>query len=841
HNTTFTISSLLTLNGSSGNEIILNSVDGSNRFTFAVTGGTQTVSYVNVSNSQASSNNIIANNSTNNTNTDSGESAPRWIFVVQPDLLIDTGRFTLTSGTGNLSVTGVGFQPSAYILFLTKNDTDDTNSAEGTGNGSMLSIGMTDGTRQFCMASGVEDNQGTADVGRRGFTDEVVCNIDVGDENQSVRGEANHVSFDADGFTINRGVTFSEPASVLVEYIAFGGSDLDVYVDTVDLNNTINNSVDVTGPGFEPDLVLSSFIGRLVDGTGNINNDDHSMSFGWAVNPAVQPANNQLSITTVSRDAVGTSETLTRFDTVRAGVTITDSTQAAAYEFANFDASGFDVTTRLAGAVANELMGYLALDVTGTAYIYSGTRTALTTAGNDIDGNAAFQPVFLMGVGSAVATAANTNTDGGSLTIGMTDGTDTLSMSIHDEDNADTSNTHSRTTNTQLLVGYADDGTVDWEASFTSFDESGYTLNYGDAASAGYLTGFLAIGLNAAPTTIFGTVLQSDQATGIGANRTVSLSVNGLNTVQSVETDASGNYNFNVDTDPADVVAVYIDDETENAVTVSVSDGNLLGGYDLYQDFLVIRNDNSGSTTNSRLALADNNGDSDITSIYTMSGNALTVAANVGLVVQAGQTYAPGNVVNANDVDINGIFAMAANAITISGSLDATGGTFTSSGTVTFDATDTRGILSNSNAFHNIVFNGATGTWLLQDPLDANGNLFILNGTLDVNAAEDNPVSVGGDWQNSASFLPRSGTVTFDGSGAQTLTTCNGCTAGDFYNVVVTNGSGSTVAFEDSFSVVNLTAVTADTSMTFEAGTTATISGNLSLNGGASGDEIIIN
>ncbi|MBZ0165498.1 MAG: hypothetical protein K8I00_01735 [Candidatus Omnitrophica bacterium] len=45
-----------------------------------MTGGNQTVSYVNVSNSQASSNNITATNSIQGANTDAAEGTPHWIF-----------------------------------------------------------------------------------------------------------------------------------------------------------------------------------------------------------------------------------------------------------------------------------------------------------------------------------------------------------------------------------------------------------------------------------------------------------------------------------------------------------------------------------------------------------------------------------------------------------------------------------------------------------------------------------------------------------------------------------------------------------------------------------------
>ncbi|MGD8993220.1 MAG: hypothetical protein PVI00_17310, partial [Desulfobacterales bacterium] len=158
---------------------------------------------------------------------------------------VKTGNFIVNSGTGTQSISGVGFRPKAYILFYTKNGTLDTDS---NGRGSILSIGMTDGVRQFCMASGSEDNQGTSDVGRRGFSDRVLATHEA-HESQLIEGEASHVSMDADGFSIDIVTEFSAPANPIVSYIAFGGSDLLVDVDLVDLAYTIDTSEDVTFPG----------------------------------------------------------------------------------------------------------------------------------------------------------------------------------------------------------------------------------------------------------------------------------------------------------------------------------------------------------------------------------------------------------------------------------------------------------------------------------------------------------------------------------------------------------------------------------------------------------------
>ena len=82
--------------------------------------------------------------------------------------------------------------------------------------------------------------------------------------------------------------------------------------------------------------------------TNQGENDDNSYSFGWAINPAVQAANNQYSIMVSGQDnqpAGGASDTIIRND--YAGNSYRDSAQDAAYEINTFDSQGFSVTTRL--------------------------------------------------------------------------------------------------------------------------------------------------------------------------------------------------------------------------------------------------------------------------------------------------------------------------------------------------------------------------------------------------------------------------------------------------------------------------------------------------------------
>ncbi|MCA9401709.1 MAG: hypothetical protein KC713_08785, partial [Candidatus Omnitrophica bacterium] len=74
------ITDTLTLTGTSGSEIILKSDSDATRFTLDVTGGNQVVEYVDVKDSEASSNNIRARNYINNGGNDDGEAAPHWEF-----------------------------------------------------------------------------------------------------------------------------------------------------------------------------------------------------------------------------------------------------------------------------------------------------------------------------------------------------------------------------------------------------------------------------------------------------------------------------------------------------------------------------------------------------------------------------------------------------------------------------------------------------------------------------------------------------------------------------------------------------------------------------------------
>src|SRR3972149_6586892 len=411
------------------------------------------------------------------------------------DLKIATGRFQITGGTGNQVISGVGFQPKAYILFLTANAVDNTESPGGTGNGMRFSIGMTNGTRQFCMSTGEEDNQGTTDVARRMNVTAVLCSFDV-QESQVNQGNATHVSMDTDGFTIRKHQAFSNPSIPLVQYIAFGGSELKASVDTVNLANSVGSSIVVNSPNFSPDLVFTSYVGNREDAPGDPDNDDNSFSFGWAINPTIQAANNQYSINIASRDGQDFADSYTNMSNKYAGLSHRDGTFDTAYDINTFTSLGFSVTTRSVAATDSdptEHMGYLALDFGNNPKIYSTDTTASSSTGNIAYTGTVFKPTFLLGIGGPNNNAFNTVANGGTMSVGFTNGTHTYALSEWTDDGNDPSNVASRTTSGKFWQGYLDTGTQDYQASFVSFNSNGWTLNYDDSTASGSRQAFLAI------------------------------------------------------------------------------------------------------------------------------------------------------------------------------------------------------------------------------------------------------------------------------------------------------------------------------------------------------------
>jgi len=137
-------------------------------------------------------------------------------------------------------------------------------------------------------------------------------------------------------------------------------------------------------------------------------------------------------------------------------------------------------------------------------------------------------------------------------------------------------------------------------------------------------------------------------------------------------------------------------------------------------------------------------------------------------------------------LDVSGTnFAITAKSWTDTGS-----GTFTEgTGTVTFDVAG--GTINSNETFNSVAINHA-GTTTLGASLIVGDDMSITSGTLDVSGSS-HAIAVGGDWVNDGAFTSQSGTVTFSGSGTQTIDDNN-----TWYGLAVTASAARTVKFESS-------------------------------------------
>ncbi len=267
--------------------------------------------------------------------------------------------------------------------------------------------------------------------------------------------------------------------------------------------------------------------------------------------------------------------------------------------------------------------------------------------------------------------------------------------------------------------------------------------------------------------TVSGTVYQTDEVTTLSA-KTVHLRKNGTLTGTGSggtgieDSDGSGNFSFiGLSASAGDTFTLYLDGETEDANTITITDGSTnITSLPLYDDHVVIRSDNS-STAITILDILDYDNDQNSTEMLfdaeDASPDTLVLENGVELHIYTGDTFTPGGTVTTDPssdgtdsnvdgdvhIDGTGVLSMGTNNLSIGGDLNNEG-TFSYSGgqVTTFTATATgHTIEENTSNFDTLTMNGSSGGWTLSSALTLAGALTITAGNLTVGATD---LSVGG-------------------------------------------------------------------------------------------------
>lgn len=343
-----------------------------------------------------------------------------------------------------------------------------------------------------------------------------------------------------------------------------------------------------------------------------------------------------------------------------------------------------------------------------------------------------------------------------------------------------------------------------------------------------------------------------------GTNNRVRLLING-STPYAVPCDAgTGAFTFPAVSYTGDVtLTMYLDGVAGvRGATVSRTPVGNMTGFDLYQDRIILRHEDSAPMTITQLATYDSDQDTDIP--FDAETGTLTVEPEFGLFIWAGKTFSPGGNVTLNSggsgatydgslhLDDGAVFVAAGTeSHSIGGSWTAdTGSSYTpANSTVTFTATTSSKTISPSSAFNNIVFSGSGGAWTIASTTIANGSTTVSSGTVSGTA---NITVKNGTLSGDGTVSMTGGTVTVEkggifggtnqwtfanltlGDGTSGVTTKNGTGAVTVTNTLTVaashelragsalwtlTGSGSVLAVSGTF--------TADTSTTTFAGTSA--------------------
>lgn len=373
------------------------------------------------------------------------------------------------SNTVDLTVSGFG-TATAAVIFLSRAATADnpsTNAGFSTG----FWTASTQSAVAVQMDSGLSASTETARAITTGRAAQLLS---------AASGTSDDSSFyelTASSITDGIRLTVSSSSASLTYYvyaILFKGTT-NVYVGSQSLG-TGTSAIDITAPGFKPDLVLFHTNG---DASAPRINNNAIYSIGVAHNN---------SSDTVSQGMAGFWSEDNQSDTdsgsyIRSGYVagqVFNGTASWLASVGSFDASGFSITP--SASANNDPVYFLALELADPDDAYVGIVDSKTSTGTQAYTGAGFTPEVL-GLIQTACTAEATITTQGSIAFGTTDGTRTRVFSVRDANGAATTDCGSKSKDQPLYIRL-NDGTVDAEASLSSFDADGWTLNYSDGSAS---------------------------------------------------------------------------------------------------------------------------------------------------------------------------------------------------------------------------------------------------------------------------------------------------------------------------------------------------------------------
>lgn len=372
-------------------------------------------------------------------------------------LNVKCGTFALNTSTGNQSITGVGFEPK-IVFFLNAPDTADITT--DVANYHQMFGAAASSSQEFVMYANSINGQTTSDSMNILLTNACIVAYDPPGGSGAVDYQADFVSMDSGGFTIN--ISNAPGVGYIVGYLALGGSD----IENVKVSNFTwgvpTGVTTVSGVGFIPDALI------VAGGDGAAGSVTAHMRFaiGFATDT------NQGEIYVVDDDNAGTSNSArnsldTRISNQNIGAGAQNST------FGQFKNDGWDYTVNTSPPTGRPA-GYVAIKCTSVAL---GTTTLPTSTGSHAVTGIGFQPRAGLFFSPCSPLTASTNDAQWSFGMAQSNLARFCTGGISDDNVADTVTSHLSTSQGIYRATTPLPGSVEEAADFSSWDANGFTLD----------------------------------------------------------------------------------------------------------------------------------------------------------------------------------------------------------------------------------------------------------------------------------------------------------------------------------------------------------------------------
>lgn len=371
---------------------------------------------------------------------------------------VKKGTFTAATGTGDQTVSGIGFTPKAVMIWTSYQ------TAAGFTDGYLFQIGMSDGTRQNSAYSRTDDNTSPNDCDTTRSNTQICLVRNVAGTNVRVGTLS---SFGSGQFVLNWTTVDS---AVIFHYIAFGGTDLSVHVDEF-ITSAGTGFVPIAGFSFTP-------IAAILVQVPSISDRCNFPNIGWFtrnVNGTIGQGSFALNV----EDAQATQDTFRYQRTVRC-TSLLESVASTIFNDTSYTQLGFGLNTFSGSATPTTYFM-----VFGNISAYATSLLQPTATGSQAITGSGFTPKLLI-LSSVGQTAQTTVQANAKESFGAGDGSSQGWEYCGSNDAVNPSEAVGGHNTSNIVVMATPNATgasttIQAEASLTSLDSDGFTLNWGTA------------------------------------------------------------------------------------------------------------------------------------------------------------------------------------------------------------------------------------------------------------------------------------------------------------------------------------------------------------------------